>query len=426
MKKLVAAVLTGTTLLTMAGCTNKRPSEVDGKVSFILGLPGGDGLTPQSVVDSFLEKTKDKYDVILDESSWEDFDQKVRLQFAAKNDVTSVFFTDSLTAPSFGAMGALEDISDRVEKDLDTSLYSNALYALSDDEGHLWGVPHGINPIAMLYNKDIFDAAGVPYPEEDWTFDDMLATAEKLTSGDVYGISYGTNITQGWLPFFIATGAEVYKDGFRNSNLLDSKVKEAFEKYTIAYNNGSAPHQAEIAAYGKPINMFAEGKIAMLLAQATNINTVNGLAPDLNYDAQIMPIGWSGKRPCIFVPNVWCMYSGSTDAVKDAAWEWIKHYLSEESQMIVAEKCLGGYPVMRKAMDAVANNGLKPENKAAFYEGLDEHGSSILENPCSFQVENVMQDLVTNIRDNVKPMDDLIKESYDLMQRELDYYYESL
>lgn len=425
MKKIIATVLAGATLLTMVGCTQKE-IETGEKVKFTLGLPGGDGLTPKRVVDSFIEANKDKYDIQVDEGSWDDFTQKVRLQFAAKNDVTSVFFTDSLTAPSFGAMGALEDLSARVEKDLDTSLYSKALYALSDEEGHLWGVPHGLNSIAILYNKDIFDAAGVAYPEADWTFDDMLAMAEKLTNGDVYGLSYGTNITQGWLPFFIATGAEAYKDGFRNSNLLDPKVKEAYEKYVIAYNNGSSPHQAEIASYGKNINMFTEGKIAMLVAQASNVNTINGLKPELNYDAQVMPIGWSGKRPCIYVPNVWCMYSGSSDAVKDASWEWIKHFLSEESQMIVAEESLAGYPVMKIAMDAVAANGLKPDGKAAFYSELDEHGSTILENPCSSQVESIMQNLTTNIRDNVKPMDDLIKESYDLMQRELDYYYESL
>ncbi len=52
----------------------------------------------------------------------------------------------------------------------------------------------------MGYNQDLFDAAGVEYPKEDWTVDDFLATAKKLTiPGKQWGYSgyYGNTFDLG-------------------------------------------------------------------------------------------------------------------------------------------------------------------------------------------------------------------------------------
>lgn len=425
MKKTLAITLVGAMLLSVAGCS-KSDSVAEDKVSFVLGLPGGDGVTPMRIVDNFIAENADKYVVEVDESSWGDFEQKVKLQMVAKNDVTTTFVTDSLSVPSFGAQGALEDLSARVDADVDESLYTTALRALTDEEGHLWGVPHSINPIAVAYNKDIFDAKGISYPTESWTFQDMLDMAKELTGDGIYGLHYGSNITQGWLPFFTAVDASPYKNGFRDANLDDPKVQEAYEKYQIAFNEGYCPMLAEIAAFGKAPNMFADGKIAMIIIQAGQTKSINNLNPDLNYDVQTMPLGWNGEKQAIYVPNGWVMYKGATDAQKDAAWEWMKYYLGEEAQMIVAEETPAGYPAMKTALEAVTSNGLKPEGKDAFYRDIDEYGMTILENPCSFQVEQIMQRLTNNVRDNVKPISELLQEAMTEMQEELDVYYENL
>lgn len=425
MKKTLAITLVGAMLLSVAGCS-KSDSVAEDKVSFVLGLPGGDSVTPMRIVDNFIAENADKYVVEVDESSWGDFEQKVKLQMAAKNEVTTTFVTDSLSVPTFGAQGALEDLTARVDADIDASLYTSALRALTDEEGHLWGVPHGINPIAIAYNKDLFDAKGMSYPTESWTFQDMLDMAKELTDDETFGIQYATNITQGWLPFFAAVGASPYKNGFRDSNLTDPKVQEAFEKFQMAYVEGYCPSRAETAVYGNAQNMFAEGKIAMMVVQAGQMKAINNMNPDLNYDVMTMPIGWNGEKHAIYVPNGWVMYKGATDAQKDAAWEWMKYYLSEEAQMIVAEETPAGYPVMKSALEMVKNNGLKPDNKEAFYKDIDAYGMTILENPCSFQVEQVMQPLANNIKDNVKPIPELLKEAEAAMQQELDVYYENL
>lgn len=431
MKKIISMSLLAAFLLGGAtGCTKKNRS-TDGKTDLLIGLPGGDGVTAMSVIDNFTAETKDKYNVTTDESTWGDFVQKIKLQMAAKKDVVPVFVTDSANASTFGSQGALEDLSTRVSA-LDATLYSKALTGVTNKNGELWGVPHGLNPIAILYNKDIFDERGIAYPKEDWTWQEMLDTAKNLTfdrdgdgKNDVYGIYYTTNITQGWLPFMTANGTLPLKDDFRNSNLDDLKTKEALLKYQESFINGTIMDSAELSAIGNSTVAFSEGKLALLLVQASQLTSINKLAPELNYDAQIMPIGWNGERTCIYVPNLWVMYNGAAPEVKDAAWDFMKFYLNEESQMILANEAPAGYPVMHKALEAVKNNGVKPESKDVFYKGIDEYGMTIMENPCSTQVNNVVNDLCAKISKG-ESLESLLPQAHETLQSELDYFYESM
>ena len=41
-------------------------------------------------------------------------------------------------------------------------------------------LPQNLSSLVVYYNRDLFDAAGVPYPEAGWTWDDFLAAAKAL------------------------------------------------------------------------------------------------------------------------------------------------------------------------------------------------------------------------------------------------------
>lgn len=432
MKKKLSMLAAGVlTVSLFTGCTGTKTVKTGEKTDLLIGLPGGDGVTDMRVVDNFIEARKDSYNIKTDESAWGDFVQKVKLQMVAKNDVVPVFFVDSANAMTLGEQGALKDLSASVEKDLDEKKYSKALRAVTNPEGKLWGVPHAVNSIALLYNKDIFDEKGVSYPTDEWTFQDMLDAAEKLTfdrdgdgSNDVYGIHYTTNITQGWYPFMQAYGVSPLSEDFRNSNLEDPLIKEAMTSYAESFKKGLQPDAAEISAQGGIMAAFASGKVAMYIAQFGNLTAINKFNSDLNYDAAIMPIGWNGERTCIYVPNVWCIYEGVDDAVYDAAWDWITYFLGEEAQMLQAETTLSGYPILNKAMEAISNNGIKPDGKDAFYKGVDAHGTTILENPCSSELNTLMQGLAHKISHGVVTVEEGLAETHAELQETLDYFYE--
>lgn len=69
--------------------------------------------------------------------------------------------------------------------------WPNLLNAYKYD-GKQYGLPTDLDLALTFYNKDLFDAAGVPYPTPGWTWDDYRATAAKLTKGDGTGKIYGS------------------------------------------------------------------------------------------------------------------------------------------------------------------------------------------------------------------------------------------
>lgn len=430
MKRILSTALAAFIAISLlSGCSNTAGN--GGKTELLLGLPGGDGNTNWNIVENFKAATADKYEIKEDISSWNDFNQKIKLQFAAKNDVVPVFITDSMQAMTFGAQGAVMDLTDWVEENLDSSLYNGALYAIQDNEGHLWGVPQALNSVAVFYNKEIFDERNVPYPEEDWTWEEMIEIARKLTfdrdgdgKNDVYGINYASNVTLGWLPFMSAVGVNPYKNNFRDSNLDDPMVKDAMEKFAAPVRDGLLIESAELAALGNAAAAFADGKIAMALLQSSSIASVNKFNNELDWDVQIMPIGWNGERACIYVPNTWQVYKGVREAEKEGVLDWLKYYLSEEAQMLLAKEGPAGFPIMKSALSAITESGRKPEHIDAFYKGIDEHGMTLLENPASSVTRGFIDNMASKIKAG-EDVDEMIKIAHADMQKELDYFYEN-
>src|SRR5690606_38960792 len=79
-------------------------------------------------------------------------------------------------------MAASENITD-------STFYPAALGAFARD-GVQYGLPVTFSTVLLYYNQDMFDAAGVAYPDESWTWDDVIAAAENLTDAQnrVWGI----------------------------------------------------------------------------------------------------------------------------------------------------------------------------------------------------------------------------------------------
>ncbi|WP_274651181.1 ABC transporter substrate-binding protein [Paenibacillus humicola] len=75
--------------------------------------------------------------------------------------------------------------------------FGDEVTKLETINGKIYGVPYGNKINAIFYNKKLFDEAHVPYPKDDWTWDDFRETAKKLTKGD------GPNKQYGFIPYVI-------------------------------------------------------------------------------------------------------------------------------------------------------------------------------------------------------------------------------
>lgn len=387
MKRICALLMAAALAFCAAGCGNEKTSS--GKISLKLGMPNGGDLTPIELVEGF--KTENpNIKVEVDETPWSDFKTKLKMQIAAGN-APDVFITDSGYAATLGGMGAAVDLSKNIKSDLSSDDFTSALDIIHDGEGRVWGVTHSLASAAVLYNKGLFDEYGVEYPSEDWTFQDMLDKAQALTKDtdgdgvtDIYGLATGENMTTGWLPFILATGGAPIDETQTKSLFADPKTLEGLEKYrSTVVDMKISPDHTWITANGNSNSAFYSGKVGMLICLIATTNVINQSAPEgFSYDAQMMPIGWNGERKCIYVPNQWVIYSKAKAEQQEAAWNWIKYFLSEKSQDVIANKFSSiGIPVRKSALKTIDSIETVPANKGAFYNGLDEYGITLFECP---------------------------------------------
>jgi multiple sugar transport system substrate-binding protein len=147
----------------------------------------------------------------------------------------------------------------------------------------VYGLPWIAQPVVLYYNKDLFDAAGVEYPEPGWTWDDFVEKATALTQdtdGDGTTDQWGfTN--NGWPPPYIfvwQAGGELINEDFTEVPIDSPEFVEGFEFYlSTAYNPEMSP-SAEIITEQGFGEMFKAGKIAMFMGGAADdLDRVEGV-----------------------------------------------------------------------------------------------------------------------------------------------------
>jgi multiple sugar transport system permease protein len=70
-----------------------------------------------------------------------------------------------------------------------------------NDETHVWAMPFGgVLGKVILYRKDLLDEAGIDYPTNDWTWEDLYEDCKKLTDPEkgTYGIRFGKGKSESW------------------------------------------------------------------------------------------------------------------------------------------------------------------------------------------------------------------------------------
>lgn len=174
--------------------------------------------------------------------------QKIHLLFAS-NTAPDVIFINNLHLPVYADF--LEEISRRDE------YYPQALDALSYNE-KLYAVPRDVSNLVVFYNKDLFDKKGVSYPAADWTFDDFLKTAQKLTDENTFGVSFEEDPLF-YLPYLMSNGGGFYEMEKQESKDAIQFYADLRKKYHVA------PLKAESASATMG-QMFLQGRLGMYIS----------------------------------------------------------------------------------------------------------------------------------------------------------------
>ena len=120
-----------------------------------------------------------------------DYTTKLSVMLNGGSDVDAFFIKDADTMMSLVEKGQLADMSANIEAEGIDLADFNGLADYYNVDGKQYALPARTDYYVMFYNKDVFDAAGVEYPTNDWTWDDFEEIAGQLTSGEGANKTYG-------------------------------------------------------------------------------------------------------------------------------------------------------------------------------------------------------------------------------------------
>lgn len=186
-----------------------------------------------------------------------------------------VFLLDNIDVPAFTGRGIVLDLSPYLRRlGIDLARFDSTVIGIFRRGEAVYALPKGYTPMVMVYNKDLFDRAGVPYPSDDWTWDDFLRIAKALTrdvDGDGQSDQWGTAFDRRvflWLPWLWSGGGDVLcPAGTRASGCLDAPASvEAIRWYTNWVTRDSiVPRAFNLRrSLGDNLRLFYSGKVAML------------------------------------------------------------------------------------------------------------------------------------------------------------------
>lgn len=204
-------------------------------------------------------------------------------------------------------------------------------------DGKSYGVPKDFNTLGMFYNKALFDKAGLEYPTDDWTWDNLKEAAGKLTdlsdaNKPVYG--FCTPADPGRFPVFVfQNGGTVMNADYTDTTLDSDAAVQAGDFYTSfrAEKVGATPADLGEGWQG---TVFGKGQCAMVYEGGWLIPYLRDQFPTTKYGVVLPPAGPAGEGNLIFTV-AWGISANTKNP--DAAWKVVDFLTNEASQQTVLE-----------------------------------------------------------------------------------------
>ena len=197
-----------------------------------------------------------------------------------------------LSSDQLGAIGEvrvdgfplLEDLRPHLTPVQRNQFQEQALHAMRYDEA-LYGVPASQDALSLVYNKAIFDARGVAYPDASWTQNDLLEAAQALTYQDVQGLALPVKSAYWWFGFqagyngslFNETGSPTLESG-GSAEALDWLLNLELEHGVVATGTQTEGMK----------NQFIASKAAMIVDGPWNWATYE--ASRLDVGQSLLPV----------------------------------------------------------------------------------------------------------------------------------------
>lgn len=213
----------------------------------------------------------------------------------------------------------------------------------------IYSVPLFVDTLALYWNKDIFNSAGIAQPPKNW--EEFVEVVKKTTKKDISGNILQCGAIMGTVDninrysdilslLMLQTGAVMVDQNKtmatfdRRTNFQDQgydSAAEALRFYTDFANPSSAVYTWN-PKMDYSIDAFSQGKCAMMINYQYHLPTIKAKEPHLRFDVAPVPQP-KGNEVLKGHANYWglSVAAASLEAEKNAAWTFVK-WLSEKAQ----------------------------------------------------------------------------------------------
>ncbi|MGZ4616906.1 MAG: ABC transporter substrate-binding protein [Actinomycetes bacterium] len=337
-----------------------------------------------------------KIDVSSGASVTDDLLQKLSAGFAS-NQYPDISYAFGSWASELAGSGRTLDLTEQVKDPaLGWDEFPEAGRLTATPQGKTIGFPAIVDNLTLLYNKTVFDKAGVAYPTNDWSWDDYRAAAKKLTDpstktyGAAYSVSGSEDTTWHLWPLLWQKGGDVLSSDQKKAAFNSDAGVHALELLrAMAVDDKSMYLDQTDEKYGP---LFAANRIGMIISgpwQLYDLNTAK-----TKYGVAYLP-GFDGRHDTVAGPDLWVLFDHKdanrahwafeftkwlTSAQQDAKWNLAQGNLplrSSEKDSPAFQQMQQEYPGI-DVMLANFENAKKPRPTVPGYVGLSEAvGSAI-------------------------------------------------
>lgn len=295
----------------------------------------------RSLADGFSAANPDVRVRVLEAADRADLATRLSTAFAG-GDPPDLFLVNYRLFPQYAARGVLDPVGprlDRSERLAADDFYAEALDAFRWD-GVLTCMPQNISSLAVYYNVDQFEQAGLPLPTNGWTWDDMLVAAKALTGPDADGDGlrdqHGLGVDPEFVrlaPFVWSAGGDVFDDDDDPTRITmdDPAAQLALADFMdLWWTHDVVPSELEYEAEDNEAR-FANGRMAMVMGSRRSVpyfRTITGFRWD------VAPLPVRATPVSLLHSDAYCL--PATGAHRDEAWRFVEYAVGADGAAAVA------------------------------------------------------------------------------------------
>lgn len=207
--------------------------------------------------------------------------------------------------------------------------------------GQIYAMPLYVDTLALYYNRDSFNNAGITLPPENW--EEFNSAVERLTkldadgnviqAGAAIGVSGNINrSTDILMAFMLQSGVRM--TDIENTSAIFSKrvnntpVGEVSLRYYTDFANPNVQTYTWNDAQSYSLDAFVDGKVAMMFNYSHQAEVLNQKATRLNY--AIAPMPQINEADIKNYANYWAVAVSNNSLVPSEAWKFISYLTSRE------------------------------------------------------------------------------------------------